>query len=176
MEQHQEQDAEPSTKYSKMNKKQFEELITVSKHGRYELIFFILNALNHILNGDSWCCYCDKMKIENDGIVSTPRWRSGCCQICKILSKFPDSERDIDKNRFNMPVLIRYYDQLFKELVQLFEEWPEAVEFFNGVEYVYSGRDWYSGEYWRVPLSESIRYADGIILAQQRDKQKKKRN
>ena len=87
-----------------------------------------------------------------------------------------DFERDIDKNRFNLPVLIRYYDQLFKELVQLFEEWPEAVEFFHGVEYVYSGRDWYSGEYWRVPLSESIRYADGIILAQQRDKQKKKRN
>ena len=73
-----------------------------------------------------------------------------------------------------MPVLNRYYDQLFKELVKLFEECPEAVECFHGGEYVYSGRDWNSEEYWRVTLSESIRYADGIILAQQRDKQKKR--
>ena len=73
MEQHQERDTEPSTKYSKMNKKQIVELITVSRYDRYELIFFILNRLNHILNGDSWYCYCDKMKIEKDGIVLTPR-------------------------------------------------------------------------------------------------------
>ena len=46
--------------------------------------------------GDSWCCYSDKMKIEKDGIVSTPRWRSGHCQICNIPCKFPDFEQDID--------------------------------------------------------------------------------
>ena len=72
-----------------------------------------------------------------------------------------------------MAVLIRYYDQIFKELVQLFEQWPQAVKCFHWGEYVYSGRDWYSGKYWHVPLSESIQYADGIILAQQRDNQKK---
>ena len=86
---------------------------------------------------------------------------------------FDDFEQDINKNRFNMPVLNRYYEQLFKELVKRFEECPEAVECFHGGEYVYSGRDWNSEEYWRVTLSESIRYADGIILARQRDKQKK---
>ena len=86
---------------------------------------------------------------------------------------FDDFERDINKNRFNIPVLNEYYDQLFKELVELFEECTEAVECFHGGEYVYSGRDWNSEEFWRVTLSESIRYSDGIILAQQRDKQKK---
>ena len=86
---------------------------------------------------------------------------------------FDDFERDINKNRFNIPVLNGYYDQLFKELVELFEECTEAVKCFHEGEYVYSGRDWNSEEFWRVTLSESIRYSDGIILAQQRDKQKK---
>ena len=39
MEQHQERDAEPSSKYSKMNKQQFEDLITVNRNDRYEPIF-----------------------------------------------------------------------------------------------------------------------------------------
>ena len=55
-----------------------------------------------------------------------------------------------------MTVLNRYYDQLFKELVKLFEEHPEAVDCFHGGEYVSGGRDWLSGKYWRVTLSESI--------------------
>lgn len=35
-------------------------------------------------------------------------------------------------------------------------------------------RDWNAGEYWRVSLSESIRYTDGIVIAQEKNKQKDK--
>ena len=71
-----------------------------------------------------------------------------------------------ETSTFNKTVLNKYYDQLFKELVKLFEEHSEAVYCFHGGEYVYGGHDWLSGKYWRVTLSQSIRYADGIILAQ----------
>ena len=45
----------------------------------------------------------------------------------------------------------------------------------GGGGYYYGDRDWNSDEYWRVSLSESIRYTDGIFLSQERDKQKQKR-
>lgn len=64
MEQHQERDAEPSSKYSKMNKQQFEDLITVNRNDRYEPIFFILNTLNFIVSGNTCYCHCEKMKIK----------------------------------------------------------------------------------------------------------------
>ena len=113
------------------------------------------------------------IKKENH-IVSRPRWRSGLCQICRIPCIFDDFEQDIDKNRFNMTVLCRYYDQLYSELVKLFDQCPKAAEYFLGGEYVYGGCDWNSGEYWHVPLSESIWYADSIRLAQERNKEKEK--
>ena len=60
---------------------------------------------------------------------------------------------------------------LFRPLVCILaianpEEHSEAVYCFHGGEYVYGGHDWLSGKYWRVTLSQSIRYVDGIILAQ----------
>ena len=39
-----------------------------------------------------------------------------------------------------------------------------VIEFFQG-EYVFSGRDWYTGEYWCVPLPESIRYNERLEVA-----------
>lgn len=81
---------------------------------------------------------------------------------------FPDFERDIDKNIFNIAVLNRYCDQFTKELLKLFEEKSDRIECFQG-EYVYSGCDMYSGEYWRVTLDENIRHADNIYLSKQKD-------
>ena len=146
-----------------MTKKQFEDLITVNRNDRYEVIYFISNTLNFILNGSSWYCYGEKIKIEKDGVVSTPRLHSGHCQSCRNLNCFLIWN---ETSTFNMTVLNKYYDQLFKELVKLFEEHSEAVYCFHGGEYVYGGHDWLSGKYWRVTVSQSIRYADGIILAQ----------
>lgn len=71
-----------------------------------------------------------------------------------------------------MAVLCRYYDQLNGELVKLFKECPKAAKCCLGGEYVYSRRDWSAGKYWRVTLSESIRYTDGIVIAQEKNKQK----
>ena len=33
--------------------------------------------------------------------------------------------------------------------------------------------NWYTGEYWRVSLSESIRYSDGIFLRRLKDQKKR---
>ena len=48
----------------------------------------------------------------------------------------------------------------------------------RGAGYYYGGRDWNIGEYWRVSLSDGIRYAgisDGIFFWLKKEKQKKKR-
>lgn len=74
---------------------------------------------------------------------------------------FPDFERIIDKNMFNMEVLNKHCDELTKQLLKLFEKKPDAIECFQG-EYVCSGREWNSGECWHVSMTESIRYSEGI--------------
>ena len=144
----------------------------MDRKDRFALVFFILNTLNFIDNSDYYYCYCEKTTKKK----SKPK--SNYCQICKIPSIFHDFEEFVNKNRFIMEKLFRYYDKLFNELVKLFNQRPDAADFFffwvGGCEYYYSGRDWYSGECCRVSLLESIQYSDGIFLSQQRDKQKKK--
>ena len=68
---------------------------------QFEIVYFLLNTLNHLLYADRWNCYCEKFKV-------------GHCQICKIPPMFPDFERIIDKNMFNMEVLNKHYDELTK--------------------------------------------------------------
>ena len=60
-----------------------------------------------------------------------------------------------------MEVLNKYYDELTKQLLKIFEKKPAAIKCFQG-EYVYSSRDWNSGKYWHVLMTESIRYSEGI--------------
>ena len=99
------------------------------------LFFLILNTLNFI-QFDDYYCYCENLiKKEND-VVSKPPWKSGHCQICKIPHTFVDFEQNINKNRFNIAVLCRYYDQLHGELVKLIKECPKAAECSLGGEYV----------------------------------------
>ena len=59
--------------------------------------------------------------------------------------------------------LRKYYKKLKKELIKCFNDLPSSTECFLKNKFVFGGRDWHSGEYWRVPLSESIRYDDGIF-------------
>ena len=105
---------------------------------------------------------------KNSDIKSRLCWKSGHYQICKIPSMFNGFELFVDKNRFNIDELCKYYDRLSHELVKLFYQYPKATDCFLGeAGYYYGGRDWNIGEYWRVSLSESIRYAgisDGIFF------------
>lgn len=95
------------------------------------------------------------MYFKKDGVVSHAKYKAGHCQICKIPHIFPEFERDIYGNMFNMEVLNKYYDQLTKELLKLFEQKPDRIECFQG-EFVYGGHKWNSGKYWCVPMAESI--------------------
>ena len=71
--------------------------------------------------------------------------------------------------------MVDYYEKLYVELVKLLNECPNAAECFLCDEHVFSGRDWYSGEYWRVTLPEIIEYAHNIALAKEQDKKKKRK-
>ena len=46
----------------------------------------------------------------------------------------------------------------------MFDQRKDAIEWFQG-EYVFSGRDWYTGEYWRVTLPETIQYYKQLEVA-----------
>ena len=46
----------------------------------------------------------------------------------------------------------------------MFDQRKDAIECFQG-EYVFSGRDWYTGEYWRVTLPETIQYNKQLEVA-----------
>ena len=66
-------------------------------------------------------------------------------------------EKDIEKNIFDYSFLFWHYTNPCSELLQLYDKKKDCVECFQG-EYKFSGRDWHTGKYWSIPLSESIRY------------------
>ena len=89
-----------------MSEEEFKSLIMLDRERtRFEIVCFLLNTLNHLVTADVWYCYCEHIKTEKDGIVSHYKWKAGHCQICKIPLMFPNFERDIDKNKFNLEVL-----------------------------------------------------------------------
>ena len=146
--------------------------ITVDKKDRFAVVFFILNTLNFNEKSGDYYCYCEEIPQEN----CLKRIKSNFCQIYKIPSIFYDFELFVDKNRFNMDRLCKYYDRLFKELLKLFYQRPNAADVFLGTEYYYGGCDWYSGEYWRVSLTENIHYSDGIFCVKKEINNNKKKN
>ena len=157
-----------------ISKGEFFKEISVDQKNRYKLAFFILNVLHRLQDADGWYSYCEKIIFEKNGIKSRPRWKAGHFQICLIPHIFDDFEKFIDKNRFNVERLSKYYDLIANELIKCFYDCPKATECFLGGEYVFNGHDRNRGEYWRVSLSKSIEYADSMFLAQERGKQKLK--
>ena len=64
--------------------------------------------------------------------------------------------RKKQKNIFGYNFLFWYYSKLCKELIQLFDHKKECIKCFQG-EYGFKGPGLYTGKYWSVLLSESIR-------------------
>ena len=156
MEQQRERIVCTSTKYSGITREEFIEKITVNKNDTYALVLFILNMLNLIANS-SMSCYCQKTVYEKTATKIKPFWKSGHCQLCKMMIEFADFEQFVGKNWFNLSVLGDYYDQIFKNLFQIYEDFPSATECFLGGEYDYNGINLFTGECYSVPLSESVR-------------------
>ena len=65
--------------------------------------------------------------------------------------------RKKQKKRFGYNFLFWYYTKLCKELIQFFDHKKECIKCFQG-EYEFKGRGSYTGEYWSVLLSGSIRW------------------
>ena len=97
-----------------MSKDQFKKEISESpKKSRYDLVYFILNNLLHlIVSSGYWYCYCSK------------------CKLCTIPTIFFNFEQDIDKNMFNLGFLKFYHSKLCYELRQLFDEDQSTIECF----------------------------------------------
>ena len=65
---------------------------------------------------------------------------------------------------FNLDFLNNYYEKMCDELLQMFDQRKDAIERFQG-EYVFSGRDWHTGEQWHVIFLESIQYDEQLKVA-----------
>ena len=138
--------------YSRMSKKEFESLILIGKPKmRYELVYFILNSLHHITKSNFWYYYCEDLSNEK-------------CRMRIIAMIFCYFENEVERNLFDCNCLFWYYTTLCRELLQLFDEKKVCIECMHG-EYVFSGKDWYTEEYWQVPLSKSIQYNEKLQIS-----------
>ena len=119
--------------------------------------------------------YCSEKKSFWTKIISKgiPCWLPSRCQICVIPEKFDKLESFVNKHRFNMTELRRYYDKLQKELIKSFYDLPRSTECFLVEGHYFGSRDCQTGHCWSVFLSESIWYSDNIFLASQRIKTKR---
>ena len=57
-----------------------------------------------------------------------------------------------------------YYSKLYHELMELHDQDKSCIDCFLHQEYTFGGKDWTTGETWRVSLSESIRYSENIKI------------
>ena len=140
--------------------------VVVDKHSRFDMLFFILNTHYQIPNHGYHCCYCGDVKSFWTKIISNgvPYWLPSKCQICFISDIFLEFEEDVDKIRFNVVELRKYYYNLRKELIKCFYVDPFACECFLGGEHYFYGRDYWEGKYWMVSLSENIHYNDNFFF------------
>ena len=142
---------EQTSEYATMTKGEFKKHILISKpKSRCQLVYVTLNTLHHIVEVSNLTYYCNCQSQEK-------------CKICTIPIIFSDFEKDIENNIFDCNFLFWYYTKLCNEPIQLFDQKKDCIESFQG-EYEFSGRDWNTGEYWSVPLSEMIRYNEKIQI------------
>ena len=73
-----------------LQKGNFFKEVTVDKHDRFALVFFILNTLHQLQDSDRWYCYCSEIKSFWTKIISkgVPCWLPSRCQICVIPETF----------------------------------------------------------------------------------------
>ena len=140
-------------KYENITDEEFKNHLLVGKNKtRFELVYFILNTLHHIVNSGYWYCYCQN--------------RRGKCQMCKTPKLFTKIMEDIDNNMFDQEFLLFHYTKLTKKLLKLIDhDKKECINSFLN-EYVLGGRDCNTATSWSVPLSESIQYTEKIQIEQ----------
>ena len=82
---------------------------------RKELLFFLFNTLNLILNDGENCCYCKKFREK--------RWPTEKnCEMCKIPVIFQDFEKVLTANMFNNVFLWKNHSQLLFHLYQILKQ------------------------------------------------------
>ena len=104
----------PPNRYTNTSLQDFRKLIMLDREKTcFELVYFILNTLNHLLGANHWYCYCEKMYVKVDGLVIYSKYRASHGQVCKRPHIFPDFEKDINQNMFNMKVSNAFRGDLF---------------------------------------------------------------
>ena len=116
----------PRNIYENITDEEFKKHPLVGKDKtHFELVYFILNTLNHIC--DSGCCYC---YCQN---------RRGTCQMCKIPKIFTNFMKDIENNIFNYEFLLFYYIKLTKAFFRLIDhDKKDCIDCFLN-KYVFGG-------------------------------------
>ena len=79
------------------------------------------------------------------------------CALFQLF--FQILKRILKKNMVDVNFSFSYYSKFWFELLKLFDEYKICIDCFLYQEYTFAGRDLTTGETWRVPLSESIRYS-----------------
>ena len=92
----------------------------------------MLNILNLILSRSYY--YCHYKKINEN-------WA-----FCEIQTVFVGFEKTIYENRFDKKNLVVFHQRLLPLLMRIFEVDKTVVDCFLHDEYVYTERDWYTGE------------------------------
>ena len=99
------------SEYSSMSKEEFKELILIGRlKTRFELAYFILNTLHHIVNSGGWYCHCHHFEEGRK------------YKFFSIPMIFKDFEKDIERNIFDVNFLFNYYTKLCHELLELFDK------------------------------------------------------
>ena len=101
-------------KYENITDEKFKNHLLVGKDKtRFELVYFILNTLHHVVNSGYWYYYCQNRRDK--------------CQMCKIPKIFTDFVNNIDNNIFDYEFLYFYYTKLTKELMKLINHKKKTV-------------------------------------------------
>ena len=87
--------------------------------------------------------------------------------MCSIPVIFTDFEKDVERNLFDVNFLFNHYTKLCHKLLELFYQKKDCIECFQG-KYEFGVRNWDTGEYWSVTLSESIWYNERLQVARLR--------
>ena len=82
-------------------------------NSRYDLFFFIMNTLSHIVYNRYYYCYYEELKLK--------------CSICKFSQIFRDFNKGLMDHIFDYEYLKNYNDKLFPHLTKIFHLKKDSI-------------------------------------------------
>lgn len=83
------------------------------------------------------------------------------CPLCQISVHFVNFEEELDTNQHNLRYLKQFAHELYPFLEKCYKINKQSLEAFSG-DYIYSSRDWCTGQKTDIFLKEMIDYRNNI--------------